>query len=276
MSKLSPKYIVKQIQQKRLNKSHERMVKGYLSEKKVSYTQENDILKFTTQLPILPSPSHFQLRINSTDFATFLQFLRGDHFQSILNIATEHQIEINSVVDAGANIGLASLFFKLHLPNCEIIAIEPDSGNFTQLHNHIKANSLLNIKSEKAALWFETDQLQLKNSIGSKNNWAFQVEKNGIGESINGYSLQYFMEKYQWNNIDLLKIDIEESEKHLFKDQTTAYEFLQFTKVISIEVHEKDIALKQVIDILKFHHFDVSQSGELLLGINKKFSSKHK
>jgi len=41
------------------------------------------------------------------------------------------------VLDLGANIGLASLFFAHLLPRAEIVAVEPEAANFARLESHL-------------------------------------------------------------------------------------------------------------------------------------------
>jgi len=48
----------------------------------------------------------------------------------------ERQIATNKVpliIDAGANIGATSVFYALAVPNAQVVAIEPDAGNFELL-----------------------------------------------------------------------------------------------------------------------------------------------
>ena len=59
-------------------------------------------------------------------------------------------------------------------------------------------------------------------------------------------------------------------KKQLFKTEHDAASFLPHTKVISIEVHEEHIPIEEVKSILQTYHFDVTISGELLIGINQK------
>jgi FkbM family methyltransferase len=47
-----------------------------------------------------------------------------------------------TIVDAGANIGLATLFIKQRFPRARIIAFEPDPLAFAALQRNIRANAL--------------------------------------------------------------------------------------------------------------------------------------
>src|ERR1017187_2587488 len=56
------------------------------------------------------------------------------------------------VVDAGANIGLASLYFHLLYPECRVVAFEPDVAAFSALRQNVQANGL-NVQCVNAGLW---------------------------------------------------------------------------------------------------------------------------
>ena len=69
---------------------------------------------------------------------------------------------------------------------------------------------------KQIALWNKSTKLELFNRIGSRNNWGYEVrESQGKGD-IQGRSIVYLMKKNNWKTIDLLKIDIEGSEKTTF------------------------------------------------------------
>src|SRR5687768_1377938 len=46
--------------------------------------------------------------------------------------------EINTIIDAGANIGLSAIFFANRFPAAKIIAIEPERSNYDLLLENIK------------------------------------------------------------------------------------------------------------------------------------------
>lgn len=65
-----------------------------------------------------------RLRVPSSDIGIYRQvFLREEY-----KFAAEIEPEV--IVDAGANIGLASIYFANKYPHARIVAIEPEASNF--------------------------------------------------------------------------------------------------------------------------------------------------
>ena len=47
-------------------------------------------------------------------------------------------IEPQTIIDAGANVGLATLFFKIKYPKSKIVSLEIESGNVEMIHKNLK------------------------------------------------------------------------------------------------------------------------------------------
>lgn len=73
----------------------------------------------------------FVLRFPSSDPDTFEQIFVSNEYDFL--VETQPQI----IVDAGANIGLASIYFANNYPEAKIIAIEPEQSNFELLKKNV-------------------------------------------------------------------------------------------------------------------------------------------
>jgi len=103
------------------------------------------------------------LRTKSSDIQVFYQIL----FNQEYDIQLEFKPEI--IIDLGANIGLASIFFSNRFPNSKIIAIEAAKNNFEMLSKNTKEYS--NIIAYHRAIWYENTDLTIKdNKLGE---WGF-------------------------------------------------------------------------------------------------------
>src|SRR6476620_11843470 len=49
-----------------------------------------------------------------------------------------HPGEVNNIIDLGANIGLASLYFLNKCPHARVVAVEPDPSNFELLSRNLQ------------------------------------------------------------------------------------------------------------------------------------------
>ena len=64
-----------------------------------------------------------------------------------------------AIIDAGANIGLASIYFASKYPAARVIAIEPEQSNFELLQKNVAPYS--NIIPLQAALWNTNEEINL-------------------------------------------------------------------------------------------------------------------
>ena len=135
------------------------------------------------------------------------------------------------IVDAGANVGYASLRFQRRFPNAKIVALEPELGNVVQFRKNCAAYP--NIAVEAKALWPRPARLRIEGG-GASN--AFRVFEDAAG-GIPATSIGELMVTHGLAHIDLLKIDIEGSEIELF-DDPVCEEWLGNVRAIVIETHD--------------------------------------
>lgn len=140
----------------------------------------------------------------------------------------------NVIVDAGANVGLSSVFFAQRFPDAIIYAIEPEASNFTALKRNIAGYS--NIHVMQSALWNRDTALKVTDP--GENHWAFKVEECDETDpaSFAAISITSFMQLNGIKTIDLLKMDIEGAERELFSDNYDPW--LGRTNAIIIELHD--------------------------------------
>jgi len=187
---------------------------------------------FTSNLNITFVSNKFRhpiiLRNNTSDFSVFHQIFLDEEYLIDLNF------EPLTIIDCGANVGYAAIYFKNRFPNAKIISIEPDISNFESLKINTKLYNDIFIL--QGAIWNKNTDLVIKD-IGL-GNWGFMIEEfiNEHENSITAYTIQNIMLLYEIDKIDILKIDIEGSEKELFESN---FEFwLGKVKVIIIEFHD--------------------------------------
>lgn len=172
------------------------------------------------------------------------------------------------IVDAGANVGFASIFFANRFRKATIYAVEPDPVNFRQLL--LNKEHYDRIVPVQAGLWDHDTFIRLKNPNAS--SWALEVEDTPSGElsGIPGWSVRSLMSKYQIERIDLLKLDIEGSEKEVFEGEV---EWLHQTHCILIETHDwlKPGASRAVLKSISEYNFSLQVINGMLLFTNMSF-----
>ena len=228
-----------------------------------------DAIKLYIKVKIKPSgvlntskyKGPFYLRPHTTDYFTFDQvFLRNQY-------DIHFPFEIKNIIDAGANIGLASVYFSQRFVNSSIVAIEPSKENFAILSKNIA--SYPNVKPLLKGLWNKDVHLTIIDSGAIENSFMVQETVPDHPNSISAISIATIMQEQEWEYIDLLKIDIEGAEKEVFESN---YDYwLPLTKSIVIELHDqmKKGCSKSVFAAISKYNFSFSISDENLVFINE-------
>lgn len=213
------------------------------------------------------------LRPFTSDIKVFEQIFVNNEFDDLIrSIGADTQLL--TIIDAGANIGLSSVKFNSIFPEATIIPIEPNSENFATLLDNLNENC---IKSTpiKAGVWNKSVRLYFNKPFGSGHEWGISVtEKPNGGEYVASISINDVVRNNKIKQIDLLKIDIEGSEKQLFAKDDSTLNFLHITKFIAIEIHQELGVTGHILSILKKRGFVLSRSGEYVIGRNKQLTDK--
>ncbi len=139
-------------------------------------------------------------------------------------------IDPKTIIDAGANIGISSLYFSLIYPQAMIIAIEPESSNFAMLKDNTASQRRIHLV--RAAIWNENKMLNLY----GETNSDFQVGDGYEGDDIDGVTLDELMRRLSIDYIDVLKVDIEGAEKEVFD---SSEKWIEKVGMLVIELHER-------------------------------------
>jgi FkbM family methyltransferase len=165
------------------------------------------------------------LRPGTADVATIDQILIGPY------MPVEKGWDPGTIIDCGANIGLATRYLQHAYPNARIVAVEPEQGNFELLQYNMKDFS--KVQCVRAGIWPEEGTLQLQREGHQES--AFRTEAGDHGDT-EALTIPRIIQRYSMERIGLLKIDIEGSEKELF----TGGDLTWIDKVdrLSIELHD--------------------------------------
>jgi FkbM family methyltransferase len=136
------------------------------------------------------------------------------------------------IVDAGAHIGCATVFFKHLCPRARIIAIEPDRENFELLTRNLR--DLPATTPSHSALWSRSARVSIQNP--HKATWSYRVAESDHGDSVVAYSVADIMDRFNLPRIDVLKMDIEGAEVEVLAD---AHRWLHHVGMLIIETHDR-------------------------------------
>jgi FkbM family methyltransferase len=170
-----------------------------------------------------------QVRARTTDVDVYGQVLLDYEYSFDLPFSPE------TIIDVGANIGMASIYFLHRYPKAKIIAIEPEPSNFAVLARNIRPYP--SIVPVHAALWSRDGEISISSpepNGGTKGKDGF-VTHDGPGTRVRAITLQTLMREMRINSIDLLKVDIEGAEKEVFE----ACDWMRVVRCLMIELHDR-------------------------------------
>jgi FkbM family methyltransferase len=197
------------------------------------------------------------LRKNTSDIKTFQQVFHNKEYDLEINF------EPKVIFDLGANVGLAAIYFKNRFPNATIVAVEPESANYEVMVKNTEKYS--DIHCLKSGVWNKTTNLKIHDR--GYGNWGFITEEVNYedAETVKAISIDGLMEKYSIQHIDILKIDIESSEKELFDENFEKW--LPKVKIIVIELHDfmKEGCSRSFFKALTNYKFTMKYLGENII-----------
>jgi FkbM family methyltransferase len=179
------------------------------------------------------------VRLGTTDITVFNEIHRCMEYA--WNFATMPKV----VVDAGAYTGLSTAFFAARYPDARIIALEPDERNFELLT--LNTASAPNVCVVRAAVWAESGFVSLTDP--GHGAWGFRLRESdgatGIMDgsrgslsvaSVPATTITDILRDHELEKIDLLKLDIEGSEKEVFAN---AAPWIGHVDAICLELHDR-------------------------------------
>lgn len=137
------------------------------------------------------------------------------------------------IVDGGANIGLSSIFFAIRYPDAAIDAVEVAKDNLEILTRNSAAYPNINVVPK--GLWSSDGYLAIANP--EDEPYAYRVEESSADnpDAFPSTSISSLLTARHMDHIDILKIDIEGSEKELFSHGT---EWSDNVRCLMIELHD--------------------------------------
>jgi len=136
------------------------------------------------------------------------------------------------ILDLGANVGYSSIYFKKKYPSARVACVEPIEENLSILKQNIELNSL-SIKVLEAAVSSTAGLVHMEK--GTKDyNYVVTNNQKDNSVVVQALTIDQILCTLGWDTIDLIKIDIEGSEKELFSKNT---EWLYKVNNLIIEAH---------------------------------------
>jgi len=170
--------------------------------------------------------------IGSLQFLFREIFVRNEYF-------FEATVDRPLIFDCGANIGLATLFFKRLYPRCEIHAFEPDPETFQALKDNVDRNGLTDVHLHNVALAEKPGQLAFFVPSGPAGSPLMStVSRRSLEAStrrivVNASTLSTYMSDRE---VDFLKMDVEGAEECVLRELAVTGTLRQ-VQAMAVEYH---------------------------------------
>jgi len=224
------------------------------------------LLKLLTKCLILVYRRKFKrltIRPNTSDHYVFRDIFLFKEFKLPIDINPK------LIIDTGAYIGLSSLYYTSRFPDAQIISIEPEASNYEILQQNTELHP--NIKRINAAIWSKNTLLKITDSHSEK--WAFTVAETHESDAngIKAVTLDEILSNSGADQVDILKIDIEGSEKEIFSKNSENW--LKKVKIIVLELHDRLIpgCSDAVYRVMKKEEWQEYKKGEKVIFIRREF-----
>ncbi len=171
------------------------------------------------------------IRNNPNDIQVFSQIFIFQEYN--VNIREAIETEINTIIDCGANIGLASLYFLSKYPQAKIIAIEPEVKNYRMLSENLA--NYKNVTCLNKGVWDKETNLEIINGSRGDTGFIFNESATPSENTIEAISIDKIINDFLLERVDILKIDIEGSEEQVF---SKTGEWINKVRMIFCEIHE--------------------------------------
>jgi FkbM family methyltransferase len=162
------------------------------------------------------------------------------------------------IADLGANVGFAACYFASVFPGAQMLCCEPDPRNIEILRETIETNAL-HATIVPAAVASSAGRLRLRVGVNPTCSSLESTQMHDLEDSVevDVVTVPQILEKAGWDQIDILKIDIEGSEKELLGENNGWLERVRF---IVLEIHP-NTSEEEIGGFLKPFGFELRRIG---------------
>ena len=197
------------------------------------------------------------MRKSTSDLHVYREiFLHG----SLGDLSTMGLSTARTIVDLGSNIGLASLYMACWAPRAKFYCAEPSEACNRIARANMHENSIDAIVDSVAIAdsdgeveffangwWASGTIVESIRDVRINNPERFENALSMPVQVAKSMKFATFLDQHDIQTIDLLKVDIEGAELQLFSGDAS---WLRRVRIVIIEIHDKYVAAKPVLDAL--------------------------
>jgi FkbM family methyltransferase len=154
-------------------------------------------------------------------------------------LAFDTQAAAPRIIDCGANVGIASLYYKRRYPRARITAFEADPQLAAICRRNLEGNGSADVEVLASAAWITDGEVEFV-AEGSDSGAIAALEPSVNGRRVVVPTAR--LRRWLDETIDLLKIDIEGAELPVLDD---CRDRLQNVRTLLIDLHEFDPRRRQ-------------------------------
>jgi len=207
-------------------------------------------------------PITYELRLSGRTQAVTMRTFSGDLFIFSEVFGTRcYEVPpsltggIGTVVDAGANIGLTTLYLSQAFPDARFVCVEPSRGNVALLRDNLRPVKHATVIA--AALSDTDGDVYFRESRWA---WGGHTALDGGTYRVRGRSIPSILDEFGIETIDLLKVDIENGVERVFHSNN---EWLRRVRLIVAELFD-GYGLREFEDDVAAFGFTVLPEGSHL------------
>lgn len=161
------------------------------------------------QLRVKGVKSPVVARLNNSDLSVLYQVFGLRECETAIDSP-------RAIIDGGANVGYASLFYAERYPRATILAVEPSDQNCEVFTRNCGAHS--NVRLIRGGIWNKRALLEMCDA--EQRGWMIQVRATEVrtAATMEAYTIPDLIALSGQTHIDILKLDIEGTEELLFSE----------------------------------------------------------
>jgi FkbM family methyltransferase len=193
----------------------------------------------------------------SSDSSVFRQIFIEQEYQPLYDM-----LDPKSVLDLGANTGLASVAFLTRFPNAQVVAVEPDTENHRLCLQNMQAYGS-RARAILGAVWSRSGKVDLTRT-GDCREWSVTVvepadDAQGL---VQCWDVPTLFTMAGFEMVDLLKVDIEGGEIAIFNGNSIAW--IKRVRNLCIELHGRECE-EAFFSAMSGFEYQLEHSGELVI-----------
>ena len=171
------------------------------------------------------------------------------------------QVNLNTqprlIVDGGAHVGYASVYFANRFPSALILAVEPSLKNIEIFR--MNTREYTNVRLVHGAIWDRSEALVIIDPSAFETGYQVNPAGAEITESFPGLTISEILRIAGEARIDLLKLDIEGAEERIFLGGETGW--LDSVQAVLVEIHREE-AVEPIVRTMMDNGFEFKKTAE--------------